>query len=109
MEFFPLVEMYCRWELLEDCSDLQGLLLRSDLEAELETHELGRVFLYMVRNDDSGLPTSLPKVHPGAPIDIVADPFETMRERLAVVDSAIRTPQPQVLAFVGYNRLCATL
>ena len=59
------MEMFCRWELLEDCNDLQGLLVRFDSEAELESHELGRALLFMIRNDDSGLPTSSPRVHPG--------------------------------------------
>ena len=107
MELLPLVEMFCRWELLEDCNDLQGLLVRFDSEAELESHELGRALLFMIRNDDSGLPTSSPRVHPGVTANVAADPFETVRERLAAVDSAIRTLQPQVLAFLGCGRLCA--
>ena len=81
--------MFCRWELLEDCNDLQGLLERFDSEAELETHELSRALLFMIRNDESCLPTSSPRVHPGAPADNVADPFESVWERLAAVDSAI--------------------
>lgn len=109
MELLPLVEMFCRWELLEDCNDLQGLLERFDSEAELDTHELGRALLFMIRNDKSGLPTSSPKVHPGAPAHNVADPFESVRERLAAVDSAIRTLQPQVLGFLGYSGFCAYL
>jgi hypothetical protein len=107
MELLPLVEMFCRWELLEDCNDLHGLLVRFDSEADLETHELGRALLFMIRNDDSGLPMSSPRVHPGAAAASVADPFESVRERLSAVDSAIRTLQPQVLAFLGYRRLCA--
>lgn len=107
MELLPLVEMFCRWELLEDCNDLQGLLERFDSEDELETHELGRALLFMIRNDESGLPTSSPRVHPEAAANNVADPFETVRERLAAVDSAIRTLQPQVLGFVGYSGFCA--
>ena len=109
MELLPLVEMFCRWELLEDCNDLQGLLERLDSEAELETHELGRALLFMIRNDESSLPTSSPRVHPGPPADNAADPFESVRERLAAVHSAIRTLQPQVLGFLGYSGFCAYL
>ena len=56
MQLLPLVEMYCRWELEEDCSNLEALLLRFDSEAELESHELGCALLHMVRDDGGGLP-----------------------------------------------------
>ena len=55
MQLLPLVEMYCKWELEEDCSNLRELMLRFDSEAELETHELGRSLLHMLRDDDIGL------------------------------------------------------
>lgn len=55
MQLLPLVEMYCKWELKEDCSNLQELMLQFDSEAELETHELGRSLLHMLRDDDIGL------------------------------------------------------
>jgi hypothetical protein len=55
MQLLPLVEMYCRWELEEDCSDLNALMRRFDSESVLETHELGRSLLLMLRDEDDGL------------------------------------------------------
>jgi hypothetical protein len=45
MQLRPFVEMYCKWELEEECSNLQALMLRVDSEQELELHELGRSLL----------------------------------------------------------------
>lgn len=93
MELLPLVEMYCRWELEEDCSDLRALMLRYDSELELETHELGRSLLFMLRNDDVGLDT-LPR---HVPLEAPANPFEHIRQRLATSAMAIRDLHNQVL------------
>ena len=93
MELLPLVEMYCRWELEEDCSDLRALMVRYDSELELETHELGRSLLFMLRNDDVGLDT-LP-IH--VPLEALANPFEHIRQRLATSAAAIRDVHNQVL------------
>ena len=41
-QLFPLVEMYYKWELQEDCSDLRALMLRFDSEIELEAHDTTR-------------------------------------------------------------------
>ena len=52
--------MFCKWELQEDCTNLRALMLRFDSEEELDSHELGRSLLFMVRNEDvdvDGLPT----------------------------------------------------
>jgi hypothetical protein len=46
--------MYCKWELEEDCSNLWALMLRFDSEADLETHDLGRSLLLMLRSDGPG-------------------------------------------------------
>ena len=92
MQLLPLVEMYCRWELQEDCSNLRDLMGRYDSEAELQTHELGRSLLFMIRDDDmqfEGLPRAEP---PHAP----SNPFADVRERLVAMDSAIRDLRPQV-------------
>jgi len=62
MQLLPLVEMYCRWELLEDCSNLEALMWRFDSEAELESNDLGRALLFMIRNDEDGLPASMPHI-----------------------------------------------
>lgn len=77
-------------------------MLRFDSEAELESHDLGRALLFMVRNDEEGLPASTPHIQREAAEDLVAGPFEVLRGRLAAVDAAIRTLQPQVLAVIGY-------
>ena len=92
MQLLPLVEMFCKWELLEDCSDLGALMHRFDSETELESHELGRSLLYMIRNDDAALPHGFrhePTLVPG-------NPFSVLRERLAAVDLAIHCLHPQV-------------
>ena len=67
-------------------------MLRFDSELELESHELGRSLLFMIRDDDMGFNT-LP-THSG--IDAPTNPFDEIRERLAAVDSAILDLHPQV-------------
>ena len=91
-QIHPLVEMYCKWELEEDCSDLHSLMCRFDSEAELETHDLGRSLLMMVRDDNMCL-ERLPRQPPVlAPTNL----FDVFRERLAAADLAIRDLHPQV-------------
>ena len=92
-QLLPIVEMYCRWELEEDCTDLQSLMLRFDSEEELESHELGRSLLYMDMDVDAEF-DSFP-VH--ARTIQRADPFEDIRQRLAAVDVAIHGLHAQVL------------
>jgi hypothetical protein len=92
MQILPLVEMYCKWELQEDCTDLGALMHRFDYESELESHELGRSLLFMIHNDDGGLPG----FHRHEPISVPDNPFGVLRERLAVVDSAIHNIRAQV-------------
>ena len=46
--------MFCKYELQEDCSDLRALMLRFDGERALETDELGRAMLQMLRDDEIG-------------------------------------------------------
>ena len=92
MELLPIVEMYCRWELQEECSDLEALMLRFDSVSELESHELGRSLLCMVRDDDAGFvgfPIHAQAVHR-------ANPFDAIRHRLAAVDVAIQGLHAQV-------------
>ena len=84
--------MYCKWDLQEDCSSLRNLMLRFDSELELESHELGRNLLSMVRDDDVGF-TSVPCPVPSIG---VASPFDAVRERLAAAALAIRGLRPQV-------------
>ena len=73
-------------ELEEDCTNLRALMLRFDSELELESHELGRSLLFMVRDDGVGfenVPRHVPLAEP-------ANPFELVRERLAAAGTAIR-------------------
>lgn len=70
-------------------------MLRFDSELELESHELGRNLLSMVRDDDVGFVSVTRPVQPiGA-----ASPFDTFRERLAAAALAIQGLRPQVDLF----------
>ena len=100
MQLLPLVEMYCRWQLQEDTSNLEALMRRFDSEAELQSHDLGRALLHMVRDDAEGLPVSRSGVQHEEPHVEVADPFHAVREQLAAVGSAFRNLHPQVLIAV---------
>ena len=84
------------WELGEDCSDFRSLMLRFDSELELETHELGRSLLSMVRSDDVGLYNLQPPVARVAQFD----PFDALRGRLSAASSAIRGLHDQVDVFI---------
>ena len=93
MRILPLVEMYCKWELEEDCTNLRSLMHRFDSEAALESHSLGQSLLSMLRDDDSGFETFPVQV----PTYVARpNPFDAVRERLAVAASAIRGLQAQV-------------
>lgn len=92
VHLLPLLEMFCKWELQDDCSDLASLMRRFNSEQELESHELGRSLLFMIRNDDMGLHTLPQRIHFDAPVN----PFEDVRERLAAAELAIRDLCPQV-------------
>jgi hypothetical protein len=87
-----LVEMYCKWELQDDCSNLRELMVRFDSEAELETHELGRSLLLMLHDDDAGMPMYTQRMVYDAP----SNPFDSIRSRLAKIDTAFWALQPQV-------------
>ena len=63
-----------------------------DCEADLESHELGRSLLFMIHNDDAGLPG----FHLHEPIVVPDNPFAVIRERLAAVDLAIHDLHVQV-------------
>lgn len=67
-------------------------MLRFDSESELESHELGRSLLSMIRDDDIG--------HVNLPIRASAlphaSPFHLVRERLASAGLAIRALHAQV-------------
>lgn len=92
MQLLPLVETYCKWELQEDCNDLRSLLLRFDDESELETHELGRSLLCMLRDDDVGVPVMPTHTYRS----LLDDPFVVARERLAAARLAISELQTEV-------------
>lgn len=102
MQLLPIVEMYCRWELQEDCTDLQSLMVRFDSEEELESHDLGRSLLYMVRDAEAefgSLPLHVRTIQR-------ADPFEDIRQRLAAVDVAIHGLHAQVLEDLNLFCMC---
>ena len=99
MQLLPLIEMYCKWELEEDCSNLRALMLRFDSEVELEAHELGRSLLFMVRDDDMGLNSLPQRIRPMSQ----TNPFDVVRERLSAVGSAIRDLHPQVHILSDYS------
>lgn len=92
VQLLPLLEMYCRWELQEDCSNLRQLMLRFDFEAALESHELGRSLLLMVRDDDVGLQSLPPRQIAVSPVN----PFDAIRARIAEVDHAFQSLHAQV-------------
>ena len=92
MQLLPLVEMYCKWELEEDCTSLWALMVRFDNELELESHELGRSLLFMVRDETTSLHV-LPQVLPPVPI---TSPFDIVKERLAAAGLAIQSLHHQV-------------
>jgi hypothetical protein len=71
-------------------------MLRFDSELELETHELGRSLLSLVRSDDVGLYNLQPLVVRVARVD----PFDDLRGRLSAASSAIQGLQDQVEAFL---------
>ena len=65
---------------------------RFDSEVALESHVLGRSLLSMLRNDDVGLETFPVQV----PLVERTNPFDALRERLAVAAAAIRGLHAQV-------------
>ena len=102
VQLLPLVEMYCKWELEEDCTDLRSLLHRFDSESELESHELGRSLLSMIRDEDIGHDILPHREH----IVAAANPFDGIRERLAAAALAIHNLQPQVHLYSNFFLIC---
>lgn len=92
MRLLPLLEMFCKWELQDDCTNLRALMARFDSESDLESTELGRSLLLMIQDDDDGF-DNLPRL---TTIDPPVNPFSVVRERLASVDLAMRDLQPHV-------------
>ena len=107
MQLLPLVEMYCRYELQEDCSNLQALMERFDSVSELESHDLGRSLLRMVRDEEDGLLAYSERSHVEPSPNLGTDPFGAVRARLAAVDLAFQSLQAQVHKFVGHSNHCA--
>ena len=103
MQLLPLVEMYCRWDLQEDCSDLQALVQRFDSVSDLESHDLGRSLLRMVRDEEDGLLAYSERRHVEPSPQLGTDPFGAVRARLASVDLAFQGLQAQVHIFVGHT------
>lgn len=93
MELLPLVEMHCKFELQEDCSNLRALMLRFDSEAALRSHDLGRALLQMMLDDDAGLEMPAHRLQ----FEARVNPFDAIRDRISAVDLAFQGLQPQVL------------
>ena len=67
-------------------------MVRFDSEVELESHDLGRSLLFMVRDDSHGmnmLPARVPLVPTG-------NPFDVLRDRLSAASHAIQAMHEQV-------------
>jgi hypothetical protein len=92
VQLLPLVEMYCKWVLCENCSNLWDLMVRFDSEAELGSHELGRSMLQMLHGDEGGLQIMRPPVVVLPQIS----PFAAIRSTLAAMDVALQAMRPQV-------------
>ena len=92
MQLLPFVEMFCRYELQDDCSDLRALMLRFDDEVHLQSHELGRALLSMIGSEGAEL-ECLPR---SLPIPPRPNPFQGVRERLALAALAIQELNAQV-------------
>lgn len=103
VQLLPLIEMYCKWELQEDCSNLWELMLRFDSEADLATHDLGRSLLLMLHDDDAGMRIVPPRVQMSA----LVSPFAVIRTRLAAMGEAFQTLQPQVHQALEVQFLCS--
>lgn len=91
-QVLPLVEMFCRWELGEDCSDLRALMLRFDSEVELGSHELGRSLLCMLQDDNVDFDNVPRQTY--TPLRV--NPFAGVTERLVAAGVAIRDLHAQV-------------
>ncbi len=63
MQLLLIMEMFCKYELQDDCNDLRALMLWFDSEVQLQSHELGRLLLSMIAIEGADLeclPRSLP-------------------------------------------------
>ena len=92
MQLLPIVEMFCKYELQDDCSDLCALMLRFDSEVQLKSHELGRALLAMIASEGADL-ECLPRSLPILPR---SNPFQGVRERLDMAALAIQDLNAQV-------------
>ena len=103
VQLLPLVEMYCKWVLCEECSNLWDLMVRFDSEAELGSHELGRSMLQMLHGDEGGLHIMPPPL----PAPTAVSPFAATRATLAAMDVALQTMRPQVHIDLDVTCLCS--
>ena len=103
VQLLPLIEMYCKWELEEDCSNLWELMLRFNSEAELSTHDLGRSMLLMIHDDKVGMQILSPRVQ----MSTVDNPFDAIKTRFAAIGSAFQTLQPHVHVVLELHFSCS--
>ena len=92
--------MFCRYELQEDCGDLEALMRKFDDKLELESHALGRSLFILVRDGDSDV--GLEHLSRSTQIEALANPFDALRARLATVDLAICGLHAQVQFTMGF-------
>ena len=100
VQILPLIDMYCKYVLQEDNTNLWGLMVRYDCEADLASHNLGRSMLAMIHDDYDEAPQIVPpRVHRPTSVS----PFDAIRSTLAAMDVALQTMRPQV-----HPHLCVT-
>ena len=104
LQLLPVIEMYCKYILQEDCSNLWALMVRFDCEAELSSHDLGRSMLAMLHADDDDAPRLLPA---GVHMPARVSPFDAIRTSLAAMDVTLQTMRPQVQLAVDATCLCS--
>ena len=103
VQLLPLVEMYYKWVLCKDCSNLWDLMVRFDSEAKLGSHELGRSMLQMLHGDEGGLQIVPPPVLMPPPVS----PFTAIRFTFAAMDVALQAMRPQVHIALDVTCLCS--
>lgn len=93
VQLLPLIDMYCKYVLQEDNTNLWGLMVRFDCEADLASHDLGCSMLAMLRDDAEGRPEIM---RPRVLMIAAVSPFEAIRTTLAAMDVALQTMRPHV-------------
>ena len=75
---------------------------RFESVSELESHDLGRSLLFMVRDEDDGFREYFERRHAESVPHTNVDVFDAVRASIHAVDLAFQGLQPQVHIAVGY-------